>query len=467
MKAAAVLLLALAATALLIPAGLRHHLVWGGEYHQVLHVLEWLCVLLFTAGACVAMQQATRLVQAGRVDLRWIWKGAILLAILCLVAPPFLSDDVFSYVGRGRLMALHGGNPYVDKVSSFAEQDPELIAYMKGWADFPLPYGPLLAWLLAGIAWLAEQLTFLDFAARMWVAVYLYKAINLVVFLLGGVFVSRIASPRGTSAQGTALLLYLWNPFCLLEFGVNAHNDVFLTTPLLWALLEASRARHLRAGFGLLLSSLGKFTSLSLGPFFLALAWRQKALRPFVGAMVAGLLAYAVTWWCFWSGPEGLAWISQQGTIQGTSLQSLLQQLLGGSRDLWKTLGLAVFGLWLVLRLGSIRGFAALQVESAILLSILVVVALPVASPWYLFWWLPLAILADRRRAALALAWLLGPSYSIFLLTRTLDAPHQWLTWSLTLAVPTLLLWLSRRRADADIDSAGRADADIMARTTS
>jgi len=97
-----------------------------------------------------------------------------------------------------------------------------------------------------------------------------------------------------------------------------------------------------------------------------------------------------------------------------------------------------------LLRLGKIRDFQSLNLESAILLSVLILMALPVASPWYLFWWLPLATLAHRELPAISLAWLIGPSYSVFLLMRALDAPHQWLTWSLTLALPTLLLW-SRR----------------------
>jgi len=437
-----VLLLALASATLLILAGLRHHLVWGGEYHQILHVLEWLCVLLFTAGGALALHRAMSFARDGQVDLGWVWKGALALALICLLAPPFLSDDVFSYIGRGRLMALHGGNPWVDKVSGFAEQAPELQAWMKGWADFPLPYGPVLAWLLAGIAWIAEQASFLDFAGRMWLAVYLYKIVNIAVFLLGGIFVSRLAKPRGPHQQATALLLYLWNPFCLLEFGVNGHNDVFLTTPLLWALSEAARSRSLPSGLGLLLSSLGKFTSLATGPFFLALAWRQKALRAFSLAMLTGLLVYAFTWWLYWSGPEGLSWISQQTTIEGASVQSLGRHLLGGTAPFWKVLGLTLFAFWLLLRLPRIRDAVSLVRESALLLSLLILIALPPPSAWYQFWWLPLAILAGRPRPALALALVSGPSYSVFLLTRSLDAPHQWLSWSLTIALPTLLLWL-------------------------
>ena len=68
-----------------------------------------------------------------------LWGAIAVLVAVFVLAPPLLSQDVFSYISYARLGALHGLNPYVHVPAERPPTRPSLV----GWRDTVSAYGPL------------------------------------------------------------------------------------------------------------------------------------------------------------------------------------------------------------------------------------------------------------------------------------------------------------------------------------
>jgi hypothetical protein len=100
-----------------------------------------------------------------------------------------------------------------------------------------------------------------------------------------------------------------------------------------------------------------------------------------------------------------------------------------------------------------IRDAADFGNRGAILMLIFLVVAMPLFTPWYHLWWMPLLGLwtwLALDRLFIALAFLAPLSYAVRLLNRSLDLDYQIVQWTLALALPLVLVaWYQvRRRAN-------------------
>ncbi|MEZ5988245.1 MAG: hypothetical protein R3F30_03830 [Planctomycetota bacterium] len=357
-------------------ASYRHYLFWGEAVADwvpgALNAGELGAVLLFTAASCLLLRRGLGAVAAGSLDEAGAWRVGLGLCALGLLCLPILSEDLFSYVGRGRLLALHGGNPWVDLASRTMPGDPAL-PLMKGWADFPLPYGPLLALGNAALAAVGD-LWPSGAGGRVWAGLFLVKLTTVLGLLLAARALCALV-PRADGARRTRLLvLFLWNPFVVLEFAVDGHNDVFLVLPLLWGLGLAGRA-----GLGLVLATLAKPTALAAGPVLLATEARRGALGRFAVAAAAGAALLAGAWALWWSGPGGLDWIARQRGIGGASLQALCLGVLPLSREAVQLGGAAVVAVLCLLLALRLRGDPWPALVATFLATHLV--GLPVAHP--------------------------------------------------------------------------------------
>src|SRR2546426_5095392 len=169
----------------------------------------------------------------GRVRL-----GAVLVAVgvslaLAVVAPVLLSRDVYSYAAYGRIVALHGANPYVVPPSAFPF-DPFVRVASREWIDSPSVYGPAFTLLSAAVA-------------KFWggsVAGPLL-AFKVIAAASGGgacVLVARTAGtvrPGREAAAATAIGL---NPVMVVHTVGGGHNDALLALFIAAALALAVRS---------------------------------------------------------------------------------------------------------------------------------------------------------------------------------------------------------------------------------
>src|SRR5687768_14402697 len=154
--------LAIAAQALLVLAGLRHNLVWGASeawpwLPTVLGLGEAACVVGYVVLGGLAWWRAMQIVSRDPVRPSRLYRLTLPIVAVAIVVPLFATTDPIDYVVRGRILALHGGNPYVHVATDFPH-DPFVAFGDAGWKSFPLPYGPIVACLQGVIAAIAHVL---------------------------------------------------------------------------------------------------------------------------------------------------------------------------------------------------------------------------------------------------------------------------------------------------------------------
>lgn len=426
---------ALAAICLLLQlvASIRHFFFWGGGYAEVLHGFELASLLLGAAGVLWVQTRALRL-PAAALRERDALRGGLMLCLCATLLLPSLSEDVFAYLVRGRVLSVHGANPYTHLASEFAAIDPT-VAHIKAWADFPLPYGPLAAIYQGAVAWLVEQPGWLPWQARFWLGVYAFKLIHALALVACARVVAGMVAERDAAARARAVVLLLWNPFLLLEVAASGHNDVLMTLPLLLAFAAARRDRHGAAAFWLITSAQLKFVSLVLVPLFFVFAWRRGDGRASALGGGLGAALFAALGLAFWHEPGALAFLSKQTTQFVTPLHAALNGMFGlehAAAVRATTLGLtAIVAVLVAIR---VRRFETLVSGSIVVVATLLLVGLPAAFVWYHLWWAPLAPLAPlaARRVLGCLALCAPLAYAPVLLTRTwspFTVAWQW-TWS-------------------------------------
>ncbi len=252
-----------------------------------------------------------------------IWIGTIIAGLVFLLAPSLLSHDGFVYAGYGRVLAIHGANPYFVPLTNYPG-DP-LIPF-DDWSYAPAAYGPL--WLL--VCTLCALIPGND----PWHYLLIYRVLGFAAHLLNALLVMLILRKMGYSSRTIALgtLLYAWNPLALLEGCQGGHNDTFMVTLILLGMLLCAQAENrkiqrfadlrpfLFALIAFTLATLVKFTAAPLIVLLLIwiarqtlyssgksglpipqLEWRRTLLMVATAAFLSGALALAL-YGPFWIG---------------------------------------------------------------------------------------------------------------------------------------------------------------------
>lgn len=217
------------------------------------------------------------------IPLRWVWVLAIVLRLLMLTTPPTLSDDVYRYLWDGHL-AAEGVNPY-----EFAIDDPAGDPYdidvraLANNRQLSSPYLPA-AHAVFGASALVLPSEPLSLQAVM-VGFDLLTAALLARLLA----IAKLPSRR--------LLLYLWNPFVIVELAHGAHLDAVMVALTCGALVLTFMPRPTSTGIRSLV--------VAGGPALLALA---TLTRP-----IPALLLPVLFW--KWSWPQRLVYGVVAGVV--------------------------------------------------------------------------------------------------------------------------------------------------------
>jgi hypothetical protein len=157
-----------------------------------------------------------------------LWAGPLLLT------PPMFSDDVWSYVAEGDLVATDR-SPYV-----YTPQDlsgPIVHAVNASWVDVHTPYGPLPLLWGGAVSHLSKD---------PWVDLYGFRALAVIGLLMIAWCAPIIAGYAG-SDKVSATWLAVASPFTLAHGAAGAHLDVFMAGLMCWALTRALRGRWVSA----------------------------------------------------------------------------------------------------------------------------------------------------------------------------------------------------------------------------
>jgi hypothetical protein len=430
-------------------AGCRHHLVWGssGGFHHWLNALQTVLLLAACATGGLAFVQALRLAAAGPLAPASLRRPTFLAMAIAVLAPPSLSMDAFDYLLRGRVLAVHGGNPYVQVAADFPS-DPLLAFGDAGWQAYALPYGPLVADLQAAIAWLGHWPA-LPPVLQVILGLLVWKLV-MAAALLGAAGMARGVAERlqpGTGDRG--FLLIAWNPLLLNEGIVQAHNDVLLVLALVATVWLAGRGSWAMAATALGLGALAKIVPLVAAPLLCVAAAKQRRLWSLLLGSLLPLACLAQAALRYFTAEGALGFLGRQSGILGASFGWLAVGLgVPLAVYLWAGRSLVVLAVLAAAnRLWRSADPRALAASMAAVLLVMALVGVALFSPWYHLWWSPLALLAARgwlQRAAF-LATLLAPlGYVVWTADRSLASLHQGTTLALALVLPLMGAWCWR-----------------------
>ncbi|HEX8052632.1 MAG TPA: polyprenol phosphomannose-dependent alpha 1,6 mannosyltransferase MptB, partial [Thermoleophilaceae bacterium] len=360
---------------------------------------------LFYAGLWLALAlYAAVLLRARDVGPRAALGAIAGLHLLFLLAPPLLSQDVFSYIAYARLGVEHSLDPYTHAPVDIPNDAVYPFAGSKGAESV---YGPAFTLLTYPLAPLGV-------AGAYWVL----KVIAALSSLGIVAFVWRAARRLGRDPLPAAMFVGL-NPLLLVHDVAGAHNET-LVVMLTTAGLAAWAAGSPRAASAWGTAAAGLKASAGLVVPFLIAAARPRWPGALAAAVIAGLAIVVLALAGFGTNALDALGVlsSNQDRTSSWSFPyktaELLGALLPGDRLDYRGLTRALYGLafaaafvWLMLR--TWRGASPIAMAGWATLAILVASAWLV--PWYVLWLLPLAALAGDRRltwATVALcAWML------------------------------------------------------------
>jgi alpha-1,6-mannosyltransferase len=268
----------------LLLAGLLLAGAAGGLAAQFERDLPAFVIVALVQGAVWAV--AAALVLRGRSQrpaLALILGTALLLRLIALAAPVFLSDDINRYIWDGRVQAA-GINPY-----RYIPTDPELAA-LRDPLIFPNinrnNYAPTIYPPVA-------QMLFL-MASRFGETALPVKLVFVTIEAVGIVALLFILRAAGRPPEH--ILLYAWHPLPVWEIAGSGHVDAAVVTLVALALAAAVSGRRVWSSAALAAATLVKFLPLGLAPALWRPAksnlgdWRWPAA--FIAVIVAAYLPY-------------------------------------------------------------------------------------------------------------------------------------------------------------------------------
>jgi len=336
----------------------------------------------FVAHLCV-------LLAAPALDRRLVRGAAFALVALFALAPPLLSQDVFSYVEYARLGVLHDLDPYTHAPAAVPGDTG--FAYV-GWADSPSAYGPLFTLLTYPLAWVSVP-----------VALWSLKAVAAISVLGLALLVAHLAPARGVDPRRGFVMVAL-NPLVLVHVVGGGHNDATTMLAALAGCAAVLALREASGGLALVAAAALKVSSAFVAPFALLGAHRRSRLLlgALGGALVLAAVAHAAFGW-HWLDAFELAG-ENQGRVSNYSLPNLLSELLGLDVDPLRAIATGCFlALLAALLVWVHRGADWVRATGWAALGLLLATAW--LLPWYVIWALPFAALSrDERLVAAVLA---------------------------------------------------------------
>jgi len=256
-----------------------------------------------------------------RVRTRAAWiivlSGALIFGGLLLFVYPFDAADLFDNIMHGRILGIHGANPFQDVAAQF-KNDP--IFRYTAWRSSVSAYGPLweifagFMTRLAGNGLIANVILF-----KLALGGLLAMCAALIAVIL-----RRIAPERRLAG----VVLLIWNPVVLFETIGNGHNDIAM---MVWVLLAAwcvLKRHYTLAVLALIGGALIKYIPLLLIPIVAALAWRDLAhhrarLRCVVVTAVIAAGVIVAAYAPFWHSLDTLS-IERRANLFTTSLPAVI-----------------------------------------------------------------------------------------------------------------------------------------------
>jgi hypothetical protein len=405
----------------LIYAGLALHVPGQDNVGSIALVNDFVAILAFAG--IVYLAAVTLVVRQHRhISLTVILLIAAAMRIGPLLAPPFLSSDVFRYVWDGRVQVA-GINPYryIPADPALASlRDDKIYPWINRRDYAPTIYPPMAQAIFQAVARISNTV----FAIKL--VMVLAECVGLAAMLR---LLDRAGLPRAR------LLIYAWNPLAVWTFAGNGHVDALSISFIGLAMLAAGTRRDSLAGLALGGAILVKFLPAAIFPALwrTRFAWRLPlscaALIILLYAAYSSAGSHVLGFLASYAAEEGLAEGHGFWLLNGLATWTGLPSFVEPTYVVVALLALAATALRIVTQPPN-DNIELLGRNTAILAAGLIFAISP-HYPWYFVW--------------LALPACLCPLPSVVYLSVAplllyIDPTHEHFFWPALIYVPVIIL---------------------------
>ncbi len=428
-------------------AALSLHVPGADNVGSISLVNEFVAVLFVAA---IVYLFAARLVlrQTSSHSVLLVIAVAVAMRIAPLLAPPFLSSDMYRYVWDGRVQTT-GINPYRYVPADTALQslrDDAIFPHINRAATARTIYPPMAQIVFLAVGRISQSVLAMKLAMVGFEALACFAMLRLLA--LAGLPLQRV-------------LIYAWNPLAVWAFAGNGHVDAIAIGLLGLALLLRTTRRDTWTGAVLGAAILVKFLPAAVAPAF----WRRQAAwrTPLIalGVIVALYLCYASVGWHVLGFLPG--YFGDEDLTQGTGIWLLAgigylaspTPAVARAYAVVAALLLGALAAWAAFRPGPRDGGAAdirrLCGDTALLAAAVTVVISP-HYPWYFIWvGLPCII-----RPRWSIIWL-----SVAPVLLYIDPWHERFLWPSLVYLPAAALGLREWWLDSPRNARIEEAADV------
>lgn len=336
---------------------------------------------------------------APKLRVAWLLWSVVGLHAVFFLAPPLLSQDVFSYIAYARLGVEHGLNPY-DSRPFDIPGDP--VFGFAGSKDAVDVYGPFFTLFTYPLAWVSVAVAF--------------GSLKLIAVAssLGLVFLVKSIAEKISADAARAIAIVGLSPATLVHVVAGAHNEaltmLIVFAGIAFALSRDDGARDAAGGF---ISTLAIGVKASAAvPLVFMLAAAQRTLAMFAAMFGAAVLTVVTGLVAFGSDAlNGLNLISSnQDRSSSWSLPhqtvDAIDALVGVDRGAATDVVRMVFVLILAAAVAYLIWRSYKQPDTWLANAGWATFGVLLASawlvPWYLLWLLPFAALGKCRGLQIA-----------------------------------------------------------------
>ena len=219
-------------------------------------------------------------------NIKEIIKYVAIIGGIFIIMLPWTSSDIFYYMGVGELDAVYGQNPYYVTMSDYYAENEENIKdgiLLKGvknvWSSTTVVYGPIAQTFFKVCAAISFK--------NVDLCILVFKLVNLIIHLANCYLIYK------TSGKKKFAIIYGLNPYILLEFIGNVHNDIIIVFFVLLTIYFLTKKKNLLASIVFLALGTGiKYSTILLLPIVILYHFRneEKISKKFLECVKYGFI---------------------------------------------------------------------------------------------------------------------------------------------------------------------------------
>jgi len=213
-----------------------------------------------------------------------IWIFIIIISFIFTLILPYLSSDIYYYIGDSWLSAKYNENPYYTSVGQLQETgiNDEILNNTGYWKNTTSVYGPLWNFI-------SKILVSLSFG-NVTIALFIFKIASFLIHILNTFLILKLTK------SNKYMLMYGINPLILIEFLSNVHNNIYLILFILLTLYFLIKKKNIWPVILFLALSISiKYSTALLVPFILIYYFKNKTIpKRILYCIISGLLIVAL-----------------------------------------------------------------------------------------------------------------------------------------------------------------------------